>query len=142
MALRPDNTEILDDVIVAEALDTTDLEPSKTWAIDFEAGTIGGFIDGERALRQFVQKALLTEREKYPIYTEEYGTELHDLIGEDVTPALMDSEIQRMVYESLAYDDRIDDVQTTYERVGDKLFITATIIPANEDVEITEEVTV
>lgn len=142
MALVPENySEIVDDVVVAEEELGDGAEPSKTWAIDFERGTIGGFIDDEKALRQFVQKSLMTERSKYVIYTDDYGTELMDLVGDDITPALIDSEIQRMVYETLAFDDRIDDVQTAYEQVGDKLFITATIVPANEDVEITEEVT-
>lgn len=141
MALTPENEAELLDEVVAE-LEMLEIAPSRTWAIDFENGTIGGFIDEDEALRQFVRKAILTERSKYVIYSDDYGNELHSLIGQDVTPALLDSEIPRMVYEALAYDDRIEDVQTEYTRDGDQLFITVTVIPANRDVVITEEVAI
>ncbi|MGC4378409.1 DUF2634 domain-containing protein [Fictibacillus sp. Mic-4] len=138
MALTPENnSELIDELDVGEDVE---IEPSKTWAIDFKNGTIGGFIDESEALRQFVVKALLTERDKYVIYSDEYGTELQDLIGDDTTLDLMNSEIPRMVYETLAYDDRIEDV-TDIEcmREGDKLFITFTVVPES-GASFTEEV--
>lgn len=143
MALIPENfTEFLDEAIVTDTEETVEIAPTKTWAIDFENGTIGGTIDEEAALRQFIRKAILTERSKYAIYSDDYGCELNELIGEDITPALIETEIPRMVYEALAYDDRIDDVQTTFTREGDKLFLTVTVFPVDKDVAITEEVTV
>lgn len=140
MALIPENySEILDEQEEAEVV----VEPSKTWAINFETGTIGKFIDEDEALRQYIRKAILTERARFAIYSDDYGCELNELIGDDVvTEDLLDAEIPRIVYEALAYDERIDDVQTTFTREGDKLFLSVTVIPADNDVEITEEVEV
>lgn len=140
MALVPENySEILDEQEEAEVV----VEPSKTWAINFETGTIGKFIDEAEALRQYIRKAILTERARFAIYSDDYGCELNELIGDDVvTEDLLDAEIPRIVYEALAYDERIDDVQTTFTREGDKLFLSVTVVPVDIDVEITEEVEV
>jgi len=140
MALIPENySEILDEQEETEVV----VEPSKTWAINFETGTIGKFINEGEALRQYIRKAILTERARFAIYSDDYGCELNELIGDDVvTEDLLDAEIPRIVYEALAYDERIDDVQTTFTREGDKLFLSVTVVPADLDVEITEEVEV
>ncbi|WP_019241520.1 MULTISPECIES: DUF2634 domain-containing protein [Bacillus] len=124
MALTPENTSLIDEESV-NAEDT--IQPSKTWLIDFENKRIGSFIDNERAVRQYIQKALLTARNKFAVYTEDYGNELYDLIGADVTDAFLNAEIPRMVYEAIAYDDRIEDAKVTYERKNDKLFITVNV---------------
>jgi phage baseplate assembly protein W len=139
MALIPENfTNVIDD-----NSDTIDIAPSKTWSIDFDNGTIGGFIDNGDALYQYIIKALMTERSKYVIYSDDYGNELQDLIGGDVTLALMDSEIPRMVYEALAYDDRIEDVtDINYTRDGDALYISFTVVAVNGETITVEEVAV
>ncbi|AXN39859.1 DUF2634 domain-containing protein [Peribacillus butanolivorans] len=144
MAFVPENySDALDEAILAEEEAEVVVEPSKTWAIDFENGTIGKFIDENEALRQFVRKAILTERARFAIYSDDYGCELNELIGDDdITEDLLDAEVPRIVSEALVYDDRIDDVQTTFTREGDKLFINVTVIPADNDVVITEEVEV
>ena len=140
MALTP---ESLDEVIETDTVaeDDEEVAPSKTWAIDFENGTIGGFVDDDAAIKQFALKALITERSKYGIYSDDYGTELLDLIGEDVTADLLDSEIPRMVEETLIYDDRIDSVSNiTLTRDGDKLFISFQLVTVTGEDITTEEV--
>lgn len=142
MAFIPElETVFVDEFLTAEETETVEELPSKTFAIDFENGTIGGLIDGESALRQFVLKALLTERSKYVIYSDDYGNELRELVGSDVTPLLLESEVPRMVREALVYDDRIDDViNIICERDGDKLYVSFTVVPTDSDEELTEEV--
>jgi hypothetical protein len=140
MALTPENT---DEPIETDTLeeDTEEVEPSKTWALDLENGTLGGFIDGDEAIKQFALKALITERSKYAIYTDDYGTELLDLIGEDVTADLIESEIPRMVEEALIYDDRIDSVSDiVLTRDGDKLYISFQLVTVTGEEITTEEV--
>lgn len=141
MALIPESeAEFLDEEVEVSEAAEEEIAPARTWEIDFVNGRIGGFVDDEAALRQFIRKALLTERDKYAVYSDDYGCELQTLIGENVTDDLLDSEIPRMVSEALIYDDRIDDVQTEFRREGEKLYITAIVIPAHRDVEIVEEV--
>lgn len=137
MALTPEN---IDEVTVSD-ITTEDVAPSKTWAIDFEAGTIGGFIDGDEATKQFALKSLMTERSKYAIYSDDYGTELFDLIGAEATSSLLDSEIPRMVEETLIYDDRIDSVSNIIlTRDGDKLYISFQLVTVTGEEITTEEV--
>src|SRR5574342_954740 len=139
MALTP---EEIDEVNEPEISDEGEI-PSKTWRIEFENGTIGGFIDGDVAIKQFALKSLMTERSKYSIYTDDYGTELMDLVGADVTAALLASEIPRMVEETLIYDDRIDEVtDIILTREGDKLYISFRVVTTTGEEITTEEVAI
>jgi len=84
------------------------VQPSKTWRMDLTSGRIGGFIDGREAVRQYIRKVLMTPRNRYLIYDEFYGEELRELIGQGMTPTLMDVEIPGLVREAIQYDDRIE----------------------------------
>jgi phage baseplate assembly protein W len=140
MALTPENeTDILDEFLSEET--ESESQPTKTYYLDFENGRIGSKIDGEVALKQFVIKAIMTPRSRYAIYSDDYGCELKDLIGEDVTPDLLNSEIPRMIREALVYDDRISDVtDITVEKDGDKVYVSFTVVTTDGD-ELNEEVT-
>lgn len=135
MALTPDSLsdEIIDEVEeIEEELD----EPSLTWRLDFEKGRIHGMLDEEDAVIQFAQKALSTARNRYLIYTDDYGSELDELIGEDVTDAYLDAEIPRMIRDALIYDDRVDEVsEIRYERKDSDLFITMVLETIYGDIE-------
>jgi phage baseplate assembly protein W len=140
MALTPENeTDILDEFLSEET--ESESQPTKTYYLDFENGRIGSKIDGEAALKQFVIKAIMTSRSRYAIYSDDYGCELEDLIGEDVTLDLINSEIPRMIREALVYDDRISDVtDITVEKDGDKVYVSFTVVTTDGD-ELNEEVT-
>lgn len=127
MALVPDNNiEIIDELYN----DVVEL-PSKTWCINIEGNRIGSFIDDELAIRQMIKKAILTERNKYPIYSESYGNELMGLIGQTLTESFLKSETQRMIKECLIYDDRISDVQVTSKRTFSGVDIEVTVTTTN-----------
>lgn len=83
-------------------------QPSLTWKIDFEKGRIVGKTDGLEAIKQAVMKILLTERFRHLIYSPNYGSELHGLIGSE--PAFVRSELKRRITEALLQDDRIEEV--------------------------------
>ena len=53
--------------------------PSYTYQV--KNGRIHGYIDGLEAMRQAVEKILLTERFEWVIYSSNYGVELERLIG-------------------------------------------------------------
>jgi phage baseplate assembly protein W len=123
--------------------DTGTSHPSKTYYLDFDNGIISNkMIEGEDALRQFIQKAIRTARFHFMIYSTEYGCELEELIGHDVSLELLKQEIPRVIKESLVYDDRIKDV-TNFEIVKEKgnLYITFTVTTV-DGVELIEEVSV
>lgn len=117
-------------------------EPTKTYKLDFENGVIGDFIDDDEALRQFIYKAIRTARFRYLIYDDQYGSELEDLIGDDVTEAFLNEEIPRVIREALIYDDRIADVRDfVVRREGDGVFVEFTVVKTDGDT-LTEEVTI
>jgi hypothetical protein len=123
MALSPLQTE--EDRV--EVVNPTP-EPSLTYRLDFENGAIDGYIDADDALRQFIIKAIRTARFRYLIYDDDYGSELEDLIGADVTEAFLNEEIPRVIRETLIYDDRIADVRDfIITRKGDEVYIEFTV---------------
>lgn len=128
MSLMPqNNSERLDDYLERVTSNKSE-QPSKTYKLDFETGRIRGFADGLEAVKQFIRKAIITERSKWPIYTDDYGNELPGLIGQDVTDGFIHSEASRMIRETLEYDDRILAVnQVTARREGDAVFIYADV---------------
>ena len=138
MALTPE----YDDLVIVEPEEVTaEVEPSKTWSIDFKNGRIGGFIDEDEALRQYIHKALSTERFRFVIYTDNYGNELPRIIGSGMSKVLLESEIPRMIKDAIMYDDRIDDVEVNVDLQGDKAFVTVTVTKNNSEI-LTEEVVV
>jgi phage baseplate assembly protein W len=103
-------------------------EPSLTYKLDETNGTISELIDGDEAIQQFIAKAIRTARFRYLIYDDDYGSELEDLIGEDVTDAFLNEEIPRVIREALIYDDRIADVRDfIITRKGDEVYIEFTV---------------
>lgn len=86
--------------------ETLDDEPTLTFKI--ENGRIRGKVDEKQAMIQAVDKILQTERLVYPIYSEQYGNDLNDLIGKDMGYAKVEAE--RMIKEALLADDRVVDV--------------------------------
>ena len=90
-------------------LDVTRIEkktiPSLTWKINEERGEVRGNIDEQKAMEQAVYKILETERYRYAIYDWNYGIELEDLYGKNVTYVI--PELKRRIEEALLADDRV-----------------------------------
>lgn len=130
MALIP---QYGDEILAVVEPEVVEPEPSKTWALDFKNGRLGGFIDGKEALRQFVLKAINTERYKHVIYSNDYGSELKALIGSSATRSLLEAELIRVVSEAIVYDDRVDSVQVLVRLDGDKAFVDVTVESVSGD---------
>lgn len=114
-----DNIEVTDDEEVDAELEDEDidtdedddetLEDEPTLTFKVENGRIRGKVDELAAMIQAVDKILRTERLVYPIYSDQYGNDLNDLIGKDMSYSKV--EVDRMVKEALLADDRVTDVQ-------------------------------
>ena len=74
-------------------------------------GRIRNKFDGLGAMVQAVDKILKTERFVFPIYTDQYGNDLNDLLGKDLGYARVEAE--RMVKEALLADERVIEVDIT-----------------------------
>ena len=85
-----------------------EIEPNKTYRMNLKDNIIEGFIDEKDAIKQAIYKILGTERYAYPIYSWDYGIELSDLYGEDVSYVC--SELEDRIAEALTQDERVTDV--------------------------------
>lgn len=74
-------------------------------------GRIRNKFDGLGAMVQAVDKILKTERFVFPIYTDQYGNDLNDLLGKNLGYAKVEAE--RMVKEALLADERVIKVDIT-----------------------------
>lgn len=94
--------DLLDDFnILVEA----DL-PTHTYALNLETKRVQGYADEQKAMRQAIFKILQTERYDHPeIYSDNYGVELRELIGQPIPYVL--PEIERRISEALLWDERI-----------------------------------
>lgn len=95
--------------------------PSKTYKINFETGEIiAEFIDEEEAVLQAIHKLIKTHRFFYDIYSDDYGSELDTVIGEQHTAEYLTMEIQRIIEDAVEVDDRILGVDDfVVEVIGD-----------------------
>lgn len=82
--------------------------PSSTFKLLIDKKRIIGRCDNLDAIKQAVYLMLNIERYNYVIYSENYGVELMDLIGQPIPYVL--PELKRRITECLTQDDRIDSV--------------------------------
>jgi len=100
---------------------------------------IAGMDDNLAAMRQAVHIILTTKRFNYQIYTENFGIELDDLIGEE--PDYIESVFPDRIREAFSIDDRILSEQNyVFNTVGDTMIISFDVVTVfgtfNEEVEI------
>lgn len=118
--------------------DDEDIETSLTFEV--ANGRIGGKIDGQDAMIQAISKIMETERSVYPIYSEDYGNDLDELIGKNFD--FVETEIERVLEEALEEDDRVTgvSVDSIEETDSASLLVTATVSTIYGDLEVTQEV--
>lgn len=78
-------------------------KPSKTYRL--KDGRLEGTIDGLEAARQAAELMLSTERFKHEIFSDDYGVEFLELIGQ--RRDLIEADLERRIEEALAEDDRM-----------------------------------
>ena len=120
--------------------ESLDDEPSLTFKV--ENGRMRGKVDEKQAMVQAVNKILETERLVYPIYSDQYGNDLNDLIGKDMGYAKVEAE--RMIKEALLADDRVVDVDIdeATEVSRDTLGIKGTCVTVYGNIGLDSEVSV
>lgn len=83
-------------------------ETSFTYEIKQDLNKIKDYIDGIKAVKQAIYKILMTEKNKYEIYDENFGVTFSDLFGKNIYYA--ESEIPVRIKNALLKDSRITDV--------------------------------
>ena len=111
--------------------DETELERFCEYAYDFENNCLlkskegyNYFVYENEALRIWVYKALRTSRYNYLAYTENFGSETHDLIGKPIESDIMKSEIKRYITEALMFNSYIKSVSNfVVEAIDSKILV-------------------
>lgn len=83
-------------------------QPTHTYKMNLESGSIRGYTDKLEAIKQAIYKILLTERYQYLMYSPNYGIETLDLYGEPLSYVC--PELERRISEALLWDDRIESI--------------------------------
>ncbi|AJA42422.1 hypothetical protein AJ85_06595 [Alkalihalobacillus alcalophilus ATCC 27647 = CGMCC 1.3604] len=125
-----------------------DTEPKRTYAFDFEKGefikTASGrvkMISDVDAYVQWCYKALSSKRYKHLAYSTDYGQEFDDLIKSGLPQLVIESEIQRIVSETLMVNAEtvsVDNFSFNWE--GEKVFYECEIITTFGDVATIRDV--
>jgi hypothetical protein len=127
--------------ILPEDIELEDIEeeslPTNTFLV--YADQVAGMNDNLEAMRQAVEIILTTKRFNHQIYTENFGIELDDLIGEE--PDYIESVLPDRIREAFSVDDRILSEQNyVFKTVGDTMTITFDVVTVfgtfSEEVEI------
>lgn len=116
-------------------------ETSTTWIMDESSKTIRELSDDRlKCTSQSIVNALRTERASYEMYSEIYGSTLHEKYG-DIKPQVY-AEIELSIKKCLANDDRIDRLQnfTFEDRKGNILVKFDVITFEDETITIEQEV--
>lgn len=146
IVVTDDDDEVDDAELDDEDIDTDDddetLEDEPTLTFKVENGRIRSKIDEQDAMIQAVDKVLRTERLVYPIYSDQYGNDLDDLIGKDMAYAKV--EVERMLKEALLADDRVTAVKIDkIDQVdSDTLAVSGICTTVYGDINIDSEVSV
>lgn len=103
--------------------------PSKTYALDLDAGRIIGYVDQMEAIQQAIRKALITPRFHCLIYGTDYGSEIKDRISDDaISEAYINADLESVIEDCLMVDDRILGINDlTYSSSGDEFHISFTV---------------
>ena len=104
----PTATATTDDLVNDFEVVTETMQPTKTYYMQLENMKVQGLTDGQAAMKQAIFKILQTERYQYPVYSDNYGVELRELIGQPIPYVL--PEIDRRITEALTGDERITNV--------------------------------
>lgn len=132
----------LSDQPISLSLGTQEIEettiPSKTYKV--HNNRIIGTTDGLDAIRQAVEKILLTQLFEWEIYSEVYGIESDRLIGQSFD--FVRSDIERTIEDALFNDDRIESIENfqIVEERKESMHVSFRVISIEGSFEIESEV--
>ncbi len=110
----------------------------KEYGIDFETGQLTGkVVEGLEAVKVWAWLALQTARERYYIYTTDYGQEYEDMIGKGYTKDYLKAELKRMTEECLTVNPYITGIENfEMTKDGDHVTLSFLMITNLGDTEV------
>lgn len=110
----------------------------KEYGIDFETGQLTGkVVEGLEAVKVWAWLALQTARDRYYIYTTDYGQEYEDMIGKGYTKDYLKAELMRMTEECLTVNSYITGIENfEMSKDGDHVTLSFLMITNLGDTEV------
>ncbi|APH17555.1 DUF2634 domain-containing protein [Clostridium botulinum] len=134
MSIFPEDT-IENTEEINETLHKEELKLYKEYAIDFNTGQFlyddtgkNIIVEKNEAIKIWIWKALQTSRNRYLIYSSNYGNDFETIIGKGYNKNLINSELERLIEECLLanpYITEILEINTDFK--GSKLYIYVTV---------------
>lgn len=110
----------------------------KEYGIDFETGQLTGKIaEGLEAVKVWVWFALHTPKDRYYVYSPNYGMEYEDMIGKGYSREYMETELQRMTEECLMINPFITGIQNfTMKKEESRVELSFLLVTSLGDTEV------
>lgn len=121
-------------------IDEDEEELKEDYLINFETGRVEGRTSSQLdIIKQYIYKALNTERYNFFIYSEDYGLELIDLYGEPL--GYVYPELKRRIIDALSqHEDILEITDFIFKKDMKKVInVTFTIITAYGDITMQQE---
>lgn len=114
----------------------------REYGIDFETGQLTGkVVEGLEAVKVWAWLALQTARERYYIYTTDYGQEYEDMIGRGYTNDYLKAELKRMTVDCLTVNPFITGVENfEMSKDGDHVTLSFLMVTNLGDAEVNTNV--
>lgn len=137
------------DILEEATQDEEEVFWGRSWKFDFKTGefvtTLTGKVVEADELEAYIQwcyGALNTPRYRHVIYSRSHGQEFDDIIGRDLTREALESEIQRIVTETLMVNPRTGSVNNfRFRWETDALYYTCDVTTVrNETFQVSESV--
>lgn len=115
-----------------------DEKEPKDYEINLNTGELTGrFVEGLKAIEQWIYIVLSTDRYFFTQYSWDHGSELSTLIGKQASQSYVESEVKRMVEEALMVNEHITSIENlTCKIEGDVLTASFTVITDYGEVSI------
>lgn len=110
----------------------------KEYGIDFETGQLTGKIaEGLEAVKVWACFALHTPKDRYYVYSPNYGQEYEDMIGKGYSREYMETELQRMTEECLMINPFITGIQNfAMKKEGSRVELSFLLVTSLGDTEV------
>lgn len=96
------------------------LDIPREYELDFETGQLTGrIVEGIAAVKIWIWMALKTTRFRHAMFSWDYGTEIESLIGQGYSEEHVETEVFRMVSETLRVNKYITDITNFSATVTD-----------------------
>lgn len=106
MSILPNSMNYLDENIIEENI--IEDEDFYEYAYDFKNNQFlldetgkHYYVYGNEAIKIWIYKTMITSRYKFSAYTDNYGTEVFDLVGEVISSRFKKEEIKRYITEAI-----------------------------------------